>query len=68
MGLKAGDYGVMGHTTNDRVQRLERALDNWVTCMIRHTAKMEKLSEQLSEIQCEVVELRKLVETKSEPE
>lgn len=68
MGLKAGDYGVMGNTAKDRIQRLERALDNWVTCMFRHTARMEKLGEQLSQIQCEVVELRELVKTRPKSE
>jgi hypothetical protein len=56
----------MSYTLEDRIQRLEEVLDNWVTCMFRHTAKMEKLGEQLSEIQCEIIELRKLVEAKSE--
>ena len=55
----------MSHTQKDRIERLERALDNWVTCMFRHTAKMEKLNEQLAEIQCEVVRLKRIVKLES---
>lgn len=54
----------MGQVVKDRIDRLERALDNWVTCMFRHTARMEKLAEQLAEIQSEVEKLRKIVTTK----
>ena len=55
----------MSHTQKDRIERLEKALDNWVTCMFRHTAKMEELNEQLAEIQCELIRLRKIVEPES---
>lgn len=58
----------MSHTQKDRIERLERALDNWVTCMFRHTAKMEKINEQLAEIQCEVVRLRRIDEPKPKSE
>ena len=55
----------MSHTQKDRVERLEKALDNWVSCMFRHTTKMEKMNEQLAEIQCELIRLRKIVEPES---
>lgn len=58
----------MSYTAKDRIERLERALDNWVGCMFRHTATMEKLGEQLSEIQCEVINLKRLAKAKPESE
>ncbi|WP_146132209.1 oligoendopeptidase F family protein [Pleurocapsa sp. CCALA 161] len=55
----------MGFTAKDRLERLEKAIDNWVSTMFRQTAKMEKLNEQLAELQCEVIRLRRIVEPKS---
>lgn len=58
----------MSYITEDRIRKLERTLDEYVCRMSWHTKKVEKLEEQLSEVQCEIAELRKLVEAKSKSE
>lgn len=56
----------MGQVTKDRVSRLERTLDNWVTRLFRQDENLEKLEKQLAELQAEVDELKKLSESKTE--
>jgi hypothetical protein len=57
---KMGSY-----TIKDRVCRLEKAVDNWVTCMFRYGAQMEKLGEQIAGLQCEIKTLKQLAREKS---
>lgn len=58
----------MSYAVEERIRRLERIVDEWKSCMSWHTKKVEKLEEQLSEAQCEIAELRKLVKAKSKSE
>ena len=45
----------------ERVSRLERTLDNWVTSMFRCAQKNEKLEEQVAELQDEVGKIKDLL-------
>jgi phage shock protein A len=56
----------MGQPTEERVSRLEKTLDNYVTRLFRQDRNLEKLEEGLAELQTEVEELKKLSQSKSE--
>lgn len=42
----------------ERVSRLERGLDNWVTSAFRCMEKNEKLEEQIAELQDEIDKIK----------
>lgn len=49
-----------GYLLKERVNRLEKAIDNWVSAMFRYAHQMEKMNEQIAELQCEVTKLKRL--------
>ena len=44
----------------NRISRLEKAIDNWISAMFRYAQQMEKMNEQIAELQCEVIKLKRL--------
>jgi hypothetical protein len=59
-GNKADKKSSSGHLLKERMGRVEKAIDSWVSAMFRYARQMEKMNEQISELQCEVSKLRRL--------